>query len=319
MPQLDALIARLYRATADVPASDFRTWALEAVRSEIPFDGAVWGTGHVSALHFHTRTCLQVDEALFDDLLALKHLNPIGHFFAADNLVPGQQPPADLRARFGQAISMADLIDDAQFYESEIYRRCFQPRGIERILSSLHLHDRTGIYTLLSLYRFDRDYPFTTAEKALQQQLLFHLLESERHAFDLRLKASEPQPGEQFALVDEAGHYHQASAEFLDLLPDKSQLPFFPADAPAQSGSLRVRTEREGELWVVGLRPEQLWDQLTEREMQVVNGVASGKTFKTIGKEIQLSPSTVANHLYRVYRKLGLNSRNQLLALMQQT
>lgn len=322
MPALDPLIARLYRATADVPAARFRAWALEAIRSELPFDGAAWGTGHLASLRFHTRTCLQVDEGLFDDLLTYRDINPLGHYFSANTLQPGQAIPQQVADRLGKAVAMTDLQDDAEFYGSDIYRLCFQPRRIARILSSLHLHQRSGIFTLLSLYRFDRDHPFTEAEKAIQQQLLFHLLESERHAFYLRLQAARPEAGECFALVDSAGHYYQVDPDFLDLLDAQhsgdTRLPFPPAQAPEKLGGLALRTEREGELWVVGIRPEHPLDQLTEREWQVVAGVRSGKTFKTIGRELGLSPSTVANHLYRIYRKLGVDNRNGLLALCQQ-
>lgn len=321
MPALDPLIARLYRATADVPAARFRAWALEAIRSELPFDGAAWGTGHLASLRFHTRTCLQVDEGLFDDLLTYRDINPLGHYFSATVLQPGQAVPQQLAERLGRAVSMTDLQGDAEFYESDIYRLCFQPRRIERILSSLHLHQRSGIFTLLSLYRFDRDHPFSDREKALQQQLLFHLLESERHAFYLRLQAAKPETGERFALVDQAGHYYQVDPDFFELLDTEADtgpgLPFAPAQAPAKFGRLAVRAEQEGELWVVGIRPEHPLDQLTEREWQVVAGVRGGKTFKTIGRELGLSPSTVANHLYRIYRKLGIDNRNALLALCQ--
>lgn len=321
MTGIDPLIARLYRATAEVPAADFRRWALETVRSELPFDAAIWGTGHESTLQFHTHTTLDVDPSLFDDLLAHRHINPISQFFFVDarSETPVQPP------RFGQAVAMSDLMPDEDFFSSAIYQKVFKPRGISRILSSLHLHERSGIFTLLSLYRFDAKHRFSDQEKAQQQQLLFHLLESERHAFYLRLQSERMRTGEHFALVDSQGIYQQMDSGFLDLLehyvppvkPGVPRLPFtLQSDTLAIKG-LRVRFIEEGELMLVGIHPEHPLDQLTEREWDVVNGVSSGKTFKTIARELALSPSTVANHLYRVYNKLGINSRNELLALCE--
>lgn len=325
MTAIDPLIARLYRATADVPAAEFRAWALEAVRSELPFDAAIWASGHISTQRFHTRTGVEVDTGLLDDLIVYRDINPISHYLFVDKVQAGE--PFDhsfLRERFGQAINMADLMSDREFFQSDIYRLCFQPRGIERILSSLHLHERSGTFSLLSLYRFDRDHPFTDAEKALQQQLLFHLLESERHAFYLRLQAIDPQPGECFALVDNQGNYYQVDPGFLDLIDhfipssETQRLPFAIVDGAPKISQLSFHIVQEGDLYIVGVRPTHCLDQLTEREWQVVDGIRSGKTFKTIGKELQLSASTVANHLYRIYRKLGINQRNELLLLCDQ-
>ncbi|MDN3640704.1 helix-turn-helix transcriptional regulator [Simiduia curdlanivorans] len=322
MPAIDKLIARLYRATADVPAAKFRAWALEAVRSELPFDAAIWATGHHSTLKFHTKTCLDVDANILDDLLAWRDINPIGHYFFVDKMQAGANLDlSGLNSRFGQAVTMAELVSDEVFYKSPLYTRCFKPRSIERILSSLHLHERSGTFSLLSLYRFDRDHPFSDAEKALQQQLLFHLLESERHAFYLRLQSLQPQPGECFALTDSEGIYYQVDHGFLDLIQhynpnaESQQLPKQLLTSDQKINGLTTKCVREGELWVVSARPTHRLDQLTEREWQVVDGVRSGKSFKTIAKELELSASTVSNHLYRIYRKLGINHRNELLQL----
>lgn len=50
---------------------------------------------------------------------------------------------------------------------------------------------------------------------------------------------------------------------------------------------------------------------LTEAEHRVLAEVANGLTNQQIAKRLQLSTKTVANHLYRVYRKLGVASRTE--------
>ena len=50
-------------------------------------------------------------------------------------------------------------------------------------------------------------------------------------------------------------------------------------------------------------------DDLTERELQVLSNVVSGKTNAEIGLSLGISPKTVEKHLDSVYRKMGVASR----------
>jgi DNA-binding NarL/FixJ family response regulator len=52
---------------------------------------------------------------------------------------------------------------------------------------------------------------------------------------------------------------------------------------------------------------------LSERELQVVEYAARGKTNKTIAQELRLSEHTVKNYLFRAFEKLGVSSRVELL------
>lgn len=53
--------------------------------------------------------------------------------------------------------------------------------------------------------------------------------------------------------------------------------------------------------------------ELTERELQVVQCAAKGKTNRTIAKELRLSEHTVKNYLFRAFEKLGVSNRVELL------
>jgi two-component system, NarL family, nitrate/nitrite response regulator NarL len=52
---------------------------------------------------------------------------------------------------------------------------------------------------------------------------------------------------------------------------------------------------------------------LTAREMQVVRAAAKGRSNKAIAGELGLSEHTVKNYLFRVFEKLGVSSRVELL------
>jgi two-component system, NarL family, nitrate/nitrite response regulator NarL len=53
--------------------------------------------------------------------------------------------------------------------------------------------------------------------------------------------------------------------------------------------------------------------QLSKREIEVVNCVAQGLTNREIAKRLDLSEHTVKNYLFKVYDKLGVSSRVELL------
>ncbi|MDX6285537.1 MAG: hypothetical protein QOG53_1022 [Frankiales bacterium] len=55
--------------------------------------------------------------------------------------------------------------------------------------------------------------------------------------------------------------------------------------------------------------------QLTERERQVLEGMASGKSNGEIGRDLYLSEDTVKTHARRLFRKLGAADRAQAVAL----
>jgi DNA-binding NarL/FixJ family response regulator len=50
---------------------------------------------------------------------------------------------------------------------------------------------------------------------------------------------------------------------------------------------------------------------LTERELQVLDGMAAGKSNRTIGRELYLTENTIKSHALWLFRKLGAKDRAQ--------
>ena len=53
-------------------------------------------------------------------------------------------------------------------------------------------------------------------------------------------------------------------------------------------------------------------DRLSAQELQIAQMAATGMTNREIGQQLYLSPRTVGSHLYRLFPKLGITSRNEL-------
>lgn len=54
---------------------------------------------------------------------------------------------------------------------------------------------------------------------------------------------------------------------------------------------------------------------LTERELQVLRGMAQGRSNAEIGRSLYLSEDTIKTHARRLFRKLGVNDRAKAVAL----
>jgi DNA-binding CsgD family transcriptional regulator len=82
----------------------------------------------------------------------------------------------------------------------------------------------------------------------------------------------------------------------------------------AGSWAGRAREELRASGQTVSRDRPHVLEQLTPRELEVALHAASGLTNREIGARLFLSPKTVELHLGRVYRKLGVRSRTELVA-----
>lgn len=66
-------------------------------------------------------------------------------------------------------------------------------------------------------------------------------------------------------------------------------------------------------------RVVEAWDQLSPQEMQIASMAAEGLSNREIAQRLYLSHRTVGSHLYRLFPKLGITSRAQLVAALAGT
>ena len=311
-PAFEAFVSELYRSGLSVPPEGYRAWALHCLKPLVPFDAALWGSGNVRNWRFHTVTLVGVPEEFPKALEETRPINPM-----IPKIVSSLDTPID----------MESVVPDNKFFRSEFYERAFKPFGISRILSTAHVEPRSGLVSLLSLYRRSKKANFTPVEKALHKRATFHLFQASSHAYFLHLMRTfieEREAGGAAAVVDREGAFHEVQPPFLDLLERHfkgkrlNRLPF----EPPPTGETRtieglcVKTEPVGDLLCVLVWEAGPLDRLTHRERETVFAVTQGLSFKQAARKIGVAPSTVANHLYRIYRKLGVNSRSELATLV---
>ncbi len=91
------------------------------------------------------------------------------------------------------------------------------------------------------------------------------------------------------------------------------------ADLFRQVGTTPWEKRAEGELRATGEtareRDPSTLDQLTPQELQIAGLVASGMTNREIAAQLFLSPRTIDYHLRKVFSKLGVASRTELIGM----
>jgi DNA-binding CsgD family transcriptional regulator len=91
------------------------------------------------------------------------------------------------------------------------------------------------------------------------------------------------------------------------------------ADLFRQAGALPWEERAESELRATGetarQRDPSTLDQLTPQELQIAGLVAAGMTNRQVAAQLYLSPRTIDYHLRKVFSKLGVASRTELVQM----
>jgi two-component system NarL family response regulator len=91
-------------------------------------------------------------------------------------------------------------------------------------------------------------------------------------------------------------------------------------DAPRQELLGAIRAVEQGKPWMPrdasALSAKLETARFTEREMEIVRLMATGKTNKEIGAQLEITASTVKIHVSHILRKLGARGRAEAIRLV---
>ena len=233
-----------------------------------------------------------------------------------------------------RALKLSDFISRSELHRTEIYCEWLRPFGAEYEMT-------VGLDAPLShtkVFLFDRGKgrDFTERDRAVLDFLRPHLAnlyeaaQARRRAAQAVAVLEESDAG--LVLLDSLWRIEHATPEALRLLSAyfrdyRSRLPEEVArwlveqrQAPSPE-PLRVEGEEQSlVVHLVGgallLEEERVAPPLTEREREILELVAAGKTNAEIAEAIWIAPGTVRKHLENVYEKLGVHSRTAAVATL---
>ncbi len=285
----DKLIVDFYRSASDEDWQGFRTRALTRLGQVLRLDAAAWwsrgrrgGDGELTQV---PRAVVTLDE---------------------------------LRSIMPKSKMQAHLIKVDSNAQTWLFH---YPHLDGRLLSSL-------------LLRFQTSVREPDAESL--KRLCMHMVEATGIALKFYLRRDEwldsmgrPSRGSG-ALVDSSGTIYYASDRFYELLGGDSgqpyeALPFALPDSVLDgserafiNGPLHFRVSPVGQLYLLHARRPLPLDQLSPREQEIARALGNGKTFKSVARQYGIAVSTVANHASRIYRKLAIYRREDLVALLRE-
>ncbi|MGH2840440.1 MAG: response regulator transcription factor [Solirubrobacteraceae bacterium] len=118
-------------------------------------------------------------------------------------------------------------------------------------------------------------------------------------------------PGIQVLLISGAGRISGAAARAC------GASGFIPKDWPATDIARAIRMIGLGMTLFDEADAEPVGPVLTEREQEVLAGVASGATNREIALTLHLSPHTIKEHTSALYRKLDVRNRAEAVQVAQ--
>ncbi|WP_439640312.1 helix-turn-helix transcriptional regulator [Nevskia sp.] len=198
---------------------------------------------------------------------------------------------------------------------------------------AVHYAHRDGGIVSTVLLQFPLDRKLVSAETL--RRILAHLVEAGAlalHQFIRRddwLQAMGRANRGSAAMADSEGTLFAASERFLEMLDHAAETPMvrLPFDLPEAvlgeeggefvHGPLHLRVRRSGQLYLIYARKPLPLDSLSPREQEIARALGNGKTLKSIARQYGIAVSTVANHTTRIYRKLAIYRREDLIDLVR--
>ncbi len=309
-PSINQLIADLYRGSREISYSAFQEWALEQLRTVVAFDAAWWGRGANKPLMIHQVHLHRCSPTLVDDYAP---------WIAVDFFREA------VCASPGVTISTSALMSRSDLESSIMYREFGAKHRIEWSLGTVLIEPVSSLNEFITVWRKDVSRPFSEADRATKELLMPHLVEAYRNCRLLHLhETNQRGQSSSWALCSPQGILIDVHRRFVSLMLTE-WTKWHSAELPAAlfkqamdcrefvGKKIAVKTTPLSGLYCLQARPRTAVDMLSNREREVANHYAQGRTYVEIAVMLGLAPATVRNLISRAFRKLDVNNKAELV------
>jgi DNA-binding CsgD family transcriptional regulator len=313
---LSTLLLELHRGSQRISPEDFQEWAFQTVKQVLPFDSGLWASAALSESGLIIHSCFLHNQPpeLMSDYAQIWRSDPLFKGISASvGTTMNVHPP------FRQLPELKDYVKKFDLHHA---------------IATMVRDATTNLLSVICWYRSVGKERFSEEERRMKEDLMPHLVETwanNRLAHALRTSDRWHRPAYAAAVVDSTGVLHVTDQMFPQLMseewarwhgpsiPPELAQHVFRSTAHAFTGkSIIVRSSRLGDQWLLHSRRRDRYDTLTNREHDIARLVADGASQKQIARSLGISPSTVNNHLTRIYRKLEIEDKTQLTRLLTQ-
>lgn len=309
---LTTLLLELHERAHELAYREFQRFCMTRVERLIPFDAGLLGMG------------------------TIQHGVPRGHDVLLDRRPPEfmeswedvkHQDVVAIAAMSHPGKTVNVSLRGPEFANSPDAAAHCERWGIAHVLCTACIDARSGLYTVMSVYREDHERPFSERERASLELIVPHVIVAARQARLRQLReasALTAGDGRAVGVVNDEGLLLEAEPAFIDLLrADQPRWhgPWLPEllwqelqeNRERQSaGGVFISAHAVNGLWLVYARRMVAADTLTHREREIARAFASGETYREIAEGLGIAPNTVRRHLANVYEKLGISSKAEL-------
>ena len=304
------LAAQLFEGALSQPPGRFRSWMLETTAHTFNADGAMWRRSQLQA-SAHAMTVWSLPKTFARAWEGSAEINPL---------------KLAMRRAPGRAASLAEQAAPDRVTDTRVYRR---------VLSQYPVRDAIGIHVVDAELALETEIVLTRSGPPAFSADLVDALDAiapvmvgaAAQAYFLGLaRPAADHAHRPSAVVDAAGAVLEAQDGFRQLMRAHyprwtgQALPFDVPDtlhkAELSVGPLQVYAEHLAELTLLRVWEREQLEVLTEREREIADLLVQGACYKLVAQQLDLSPSTVANHVHRIYGKLEIGRKRELVQLM---
>lgn len=197
--------------------------------------------------------------------------------------------------------------------------------GIKSIATAMNFRGDRSTNFFVSIYRGDKHTFWSEDEKNLLQCAVDHIVEAMRNSLHYQmLQGGNAEVGLYTnkngvmmlgkALLENTFNI-KGFPEKVSLIKRSSVIDF--SDKKFIINHDKNKSGKEANAYSVTIRELSKLDMLSVREKEVAQHLCSEGNYKIIAELLHISPATVRNHTQKIYTKLGINNRNQLISLVR--